>query len=180
MSVKTFIVDRIIQSTAVRMTPAMPSATESRKLIFITDHGSTRATARRTRRGPLALRGAVAVRAPAVFVDAAGWPGPTRWVGAVRLVTAPRESGVPGSVLDAPEVLPAPVEGDVRGPVEGAVDGPDDVELPLLAGLDPNPGAPSDPSELVALIRHLRCRPQASRPRLSRSRPTVRHRRREP
>src|SRR3954467_443607 len=125
MSVKTFIVDRIIHSTAVRMTPAMPMATESRKLIFITDQGSTLATARRTRRGPLCLRGAVPVRAPAPVeaadapveavdpVPAPDWAEPTRCVGAVRLVTAPRESGVPWSGLEAPEapdVLPDPLE----------------------------------------------------------------------
>src|SRR6478672_10920836 len=118
MSLKTFIVDRIIHSTAVRMTPAIPSATESRKLIFMTDHGSTRATARRTRRGPLCLRAAVAVRAPAAAEpparpepDLFAWPAPTRWVGAVRLVTAPRESGVPWSAPAAPEVVPvAPLE----------------------------------------------------------------------
>jgi hypothetical protein len=41
-------------------------------------------------------------------------PAPTRWVGAVRLVTAPRESAVPWSALDAPEapdvLPPAPFE----------------------------------------------------------------------
>src|SRR4051794_39678796 len=124
MSVKTFIVDRIIHSTAVRMTPAMPRATESRKLIFMTDQGSTLATARRTRRGPLCLRAAAPVRAPALVAvaeepdagDAVPAPDcvePTRCVGAVRLVTAPRESGVPGSALEAPEapeVLPDPPE----------------------------------------------------------------------
>src|SRR6478735_8168296 len=109
MSLKTFIVDRIIHSTAVRMTPAIPSATESRKLIFMTDHGSTRATARRTRRGPLCLRAPVAADAPEP--DLFAWPAPTRWVGAVRLVTAPRESGVPWSAPAAPEVVPvAPLE----------------------------------------------------------------------
>src|SRR6478752_9917360 len=106
MSVKTFIVDRIIHRTAVRMTPAMPRATESRKLIFMTDHGSTRATARRTRRGPLCLRAAVAVRAPVRGEEAVpDWPEPTRCVGAVRLVTAPRESAVAWSTLEAPDVL---------------------------------------------------------------------------
>jgi hypothetical protein len=35
-----------------------------------------------------------------------GWPEPTRWVGAVRLVTAPRESAVPWSEPEAPDVLP--------------------------------------------------------------------------
>src|SRR4051812_3227054 len=97
MSVKTFIVDRIIHSTAVRMTPAMPSATESRKLIFMTDQGSTRATARRTRRGRFALR--AVGRAAAV--------GATFFVGAVWVFTAPRVSGVPP--VSAPEVLGAVV-----------------------------------------------------------------------
>src|SRR5689334_1219462 len=87
----------------------MPSATESRKLIFMTDHGSTRATASRTRRGPRCLRAAavLAVRAPAVACVPPA-PGDTRCVGAVRVVTAPRDSSVP-PLSGAPEVLPVPV-----------------------------------------------------------------------
>ena len=112
MSVKTPIVDRIIHSTAVRMTPAMPSATESRKLIFITDHGSTRATARRTRRGRACAR-RVAVRAPAA-VGAPDWPEPTcsagphrrAGTGRSRLVAAPRESRGALVGARAPECSP--------------------------------------------------------------------------
>src|SRR6478609_7185126 len=122
MSVKTFIVDRIIHSTAVRTTPAMPSATESRKLIFMTDHGSTRATARRTRRGPLVLRAAPVGRTAAVAAVAGPVPGapgvpdaaasPTRCCGLVRVVTAPRDSDVSLAPPDraAPEAPLAPDE----------------------------------------------------------------------
>jgi hypothetical protein len=91
----------------------MPTATESRKLIFMTDHGSTRATARRTRRGPFALRLAAsllrvpgapdlavlatgAVDAVVAGDGAVGW-APTGRAGWVREVIAPRES------VDSPE-----------------------------------------------------------------------------
>ena len=52
---------RTIHSTATMTTPAMPSATEIRNDIFITDHGSTRETVSLTRRGPrMAGRGRAA------------------------------------------------------------------------------------------------------------------------
>jgi hypothetical protein len=47
------------------------------------------------------------VRVPVLVEEAApDWPEPTRCVGAVRLVTAPRESAVAWSTLEAPDVLP--------------------------------------------------------------------------
>jgi hypothetical protein len=84
-------------------------ATESRKLIFMTDQGSTRATAKRTRRGPFDLRLVSLVRDAAVFaaagleagVEVVGW-APTGRVGCVREVIAPRESvASPGAEADA-------------------------------------------------------------------------------
>src|ERR671911_1611534 len=48
---KTPMPARIVHSTKTMTTPAIPKATESRNETFIADHGSTRETVRRTRRG---------------------------------------------------------------------------------------------------------------------------------
>src|SRR5665647_739016 len=75
MSEKTPMLDRIIHSTATMTTQAMPTATDSRKDIFMTDHGSTRDTVSLTRRGatrrlpagvPVAPTGASGRREPSV------------------------------------------------------------------------------------------------------------------
>src|SRR6476659_4177498 len=49
-SAKTPMPDRISHRTAISTTLAMPTATESRNDIFMTDHGSTRETVSLTRR----------------------------------------------------------------------------------------------------------------------------------
>src|SRR3954452_10153384 len=67
---KTPMPSRISQSTATITTNAMPIATLTRNEIFMTDHGSTRATVSRTRR-PVGA-GAAGRGAGAAFL-AAGW-----------------------------------------------------------------------------------------------------------
>src|SRR6476660_9795431 len=62
-SAKTPMPDRISHRTAMSTTPAMPTATDSRNDIFMTDHGSTRETVSLTRRAA-AGRGAPPVAAP--------------------------------------------------------------------------------------------------------------------
>src|SRR5699024_1946814 len=65
-------------TTAVATTVAMPRAMDSRKDSFITDHGSTRETTRRIRRGPVSSAAGAGCAAPpagraAPPLPAGGW-----------------------------------------------------------------------------------------------------------
>src|SRR5690242_12314434 len=82
-SAKTPIELRIIHSTEISTTNAMPMATEMRKPIFITDHGSTLARVSRTRRGPPRGAGRGPPAAPAVGRCAVAVPAPTAPMGPV-------------------------------------------------------------------------------------------------
>src|SRR2546430_16694165 len=81
---------RIIHSTATMTTNAMPIATLTRNDIFMTDHGSTRATVRRTRR-PVAGAGAAGRGGAAPFFAAVAGPAPAH--PAAPAQPAPRPGG---------------------------------------------------------------------------------------
>src|SRR5918911_2333784 len=78
-------------STTDAVTNTMPSATDSRNDSFSTDHGSTRATVRRTLRGPVAA--VLPVEGPA---RRGGSEEPTRGPGLAPLPRLPLPAPLPG------------------------------------------------------------------------------------